>query len=421
MESVREGFEPSHVASGQGTVLLVDDSRMQRRILHALLAKWGYNVIEAASGHEALDICRNTPVDIVISDWVMPEMDGVEFCRLFRALDRDSYGYFMLLTSKSEVNEMVNGLEVGADEFLTKPVNSSELRARLQAGERVLRMEKELQSKNAILAETLSELQTLYDAIDRDLAQARKIQEALVPQTELNFGPTRVSMLLEPCGHVGGDLIGAFSPGTNRVGFYGLDVSGHGVTSAMMTARLAGYLSGNYPENNLALARSPEELYSLLPPEEVAHRLNERLMHDVGVEEYFTLAYGTIDLMRGDVHLVQAGHPHPLLIRADGSMSFVGDGGPPIGLLSGLEFEAIDLQMQRGERLLFYSDGFVEAVDRQGHMLGEEGLMNLVRQHLCKDGHAFLSSLVEELRRFVPASKFEDDVSALMMEYNGPE
>jgi sigma-B regulation protein RsbU (phosphoserine phosphatase) len=282
-------------------------------------------------------------------------------------------------------------------------------------------MEQELQSKNTILADTLSELQTLYDAIDRDLAQARKIQEALVPETEITFGPTQVSMLLEPCGHVGGDLIGAFSPGTNRIGFYGLDVSGHGVTSAMMTARLAGYLSGKYPENNLALERRFEKFYSLLPPEEVAHRLNERLMHDVGVEEYFTLAYGTIDLTNGDVHLVQAGHPHPLLIRPDGSMSFVGEGGPPIGLLSGLNFESIDFHMQPGERLLFYSDGFIESVDRQGNMLGEEGLENMVRKNLTKDGHAFLSALVEDLRRTVPDGKFEDDVSALMMAYNGPE
>ena len=82
------------------TVLLVDDSRVQRRILRALVAKWGYTVLEAASGAEALEICADNAVDFIISDWMMPGMNGLEFCQAFRALERAHYGYFILLTSK---------------------------------------------------------------------------------------------------------------------------------------------------------------------------------------------------------------------------------------------------------------------------------------------------------------------------------
>ena len=97
-----------------------------------------------------------------------------------------------------------------------------------------------------------------HDAIDKDLIQARKIQESLVPELTREFGKSRVSMLLKPCGHIGGDLVGMFSPGVNRLGFYSIDVSGHGITSAMMTARLSGLLSGSTPGQNIAIERAPD-------------------------------------------------------------------------------------------------------------------------------------------------------------------
>ncbi|MCE8459545.1 response regulator, partial [Rhodovulum sulfidophilum] len=103
---------------------------------------------------------------------------------------------------KSETVEMIHGLDVGADEFLTKPVNSSELRARIASGERILRMEHQLRDKNRQLTDALAELRTLYDALDRDLAEARKLQQSLVPERHRRFGASEVSLLLRPCGQV---------------------------------------------------------------------------------------------------------------------------------------------------------------------------------------------------------------------------
>lgn len=420
MTIVRENVAPP-APDAQRTVLLVDDSRLQRRILQVLLKKWGYSVLEAGSGPEALEICRTRPVDIIISDWVMPEMSGPEFCVAFRALDRGSYGYFVLLTSKSEVGEMIDGLEHGADDFLTKPVNASELRARLSACERILRMEQELNAKNDIISNALAELQGLYDTIDRDLIQARKIQESLVPKRFRAFGKTQVSMLLKPAGHVGGDLVGMFSPGTNRLGFYSIDVSGHGVTSALMTARLSGYLSGVYMEQNIALERRFERFFALRPPQEVADELNRRLLSDVGVEEYFTMAYGTIDMREGVVRMVQAGHPYPALIRASGEVEFVGEGGPPVGLLPGVTYSCIEVKLQPGDRLLFYSDGITESETTEGEMLEEEGLVRMLQHTKGLTGPELLDDLFWQVSQRLPDGTLVDDVSAVLLDYGGPE
>ena len=180
-------------ASAIRTVLVVDDSRAQRRLTVATLTKLGYDVIEADGGKEALAIAARTDVDMVLSDWMMPGMDGLELCRAFRQLPRDRYGYFMLLTSKSEKGAGAQGLDVGADDFLSKPINGEELRARIAAGDRILRMERELNEKNRLITATLEEISSLYDSLDRDLIEARKMQQALVRDRFRDFGAAQVS------------------------------------------------------------------------------------------------------------------------------------------------------------------------------------------------------------------------------------
>jgi sigma-B regulation protein RsbU (phosphoserine phosphatase) len=136
----RQGAET--IAPAILRALIVDDSRLQRRILAALLKRRGFEIMEAESGEEALEICATFKPELVLSDWMMPGMTGLEFCKEFRALPTESYGYFILLTSKSEKDDIAEGLDAGADDFLTKPVNADELRARIAAGERIVGMQK---------------------------------------------------------------------------------------------------------------------------------------------------------------------------------------------------------------------------------------------------------------------------------------
>lgn len=402
-------------------VLVVDDSRLQRRILAGSLSRWGFEVTEADCGERALDLCAESPPDLILSDWMMPGMSGLEFCRAFRDLPSDRYGYFILLTSKSEKNEIAQGLDAGADDFLTKPVNPGELRARISAGARILEMQRELTDKNQVISETLSELQTVYARIDQDLIQAKKMQKSLVPEFSRSFGASQFGLLLKPCGHIGGDLVGLFSPGLNRVGFYSLDVSGHGITSAMMTARLGGYLSSTHFDQNVAVESRQFEFYGLRRPEDVAQTLNARLLASAGIDEYFTMVYATADLYSGQVSMVQCGHPHPLILRRDGSAEFLGGGGMPIGLLANLSCDRFEAQLQVGDRLLLYSDGFTECRLKDGSMLEPEGLLALIAAcRSQRSGREFLDDLFCDLTRVTaPEHGLEDDVSAILLEYRG--
>lgn len=400
-------------------VLLVDDSKAQRKVLALSLMRWGYHVTEAGSGEEALALCRAEAFDIVISDWVMPGMSGLEFCRAFRALPRESYAYFILLTSKSETGEVADGLDGGADDFLTKPVAADELHARLRAGERILGMQQELVTKNRLIGATLDELQKIYDSLDRDLIEARKLQQTLVRDRHRDFGRATASILLRPSGHVGGDLVGFFEISARRIALYSVDVSGHGVASAMMTARLAGLLSGASPDQNIALTGGTDGQRGAWPPEMVAARFNRMMLEDMQVEQYFTMAYAEVDLETGRTTMVQAGHPHPMLLRSAGGVELLGEGGLPIGLIPGASYRRIETRLFPGDRLFLVSDGVTECPDANGTELGAEGLARLLSDHGGMESRALLEAVVWALTAHAGGEEFPDDVSGVLFHYRG--
>ncbi len=407
-------------AAGIRRVLIVDDSRVQRKILGASLRRWGFAVLEAGGGEEALAICATRSVDLVLSDWMMPGMSGPEFCRAFRALPLEHYTYFILLTSKSEKNEVALGLDAGADDFLTKPVHPEELRARIAAGERILRMERELKEKNRLVTATLDELKALYDSLDRDLLEARKLQQSLVRERHRVFDGGAVSLLLRPSGHVGGDLVGFFQIDADRVGFFAIDVSGHGVTSALLTARLSALLSGNSPDQNIAIAGAEGGRYVARCPAEVADHLNRLMLGDIETEHYFTLLYAVIDLPLGQVTMVQAGHPHPAVQRAEGGVEFLGTGGLPIGLIADARYDQFSITLGPGDRLFLMSDGITECTNPAGVELGADGVERMMIRNADLTGTSFLETLTWDLTRWADNEDFTDDVSGVLFEYDGP-
>lgn len=400
-------------------VLLVDDSRLQRRILSASLARDGYDVMEASSGFEALEICKTKYPDLVLSDWMMPGMDGLAFCKAFRDLPSETYGYFILLTSSSEKADVVKGLENGADDFLIKPVNAHELRARISAGDRILQMQGQLHEKNRLISETLEKLQTAHEALNNDLIAAKRLQESLIPKRYEEFETGSISLFLQSSGHVGGDLVGHFRVNTHRIGVFAFDVSGHGVSSALMTARLAGYLSATSRDQNIALYPRSDGSFDVLPPATVVSKLNELFLQDVETELYFTMVLADIDLRTGQVIMTQAGHPHPYVLQPNGKVDPLGEGGLPVGLLPAAGFDQFDFKLQPGDRLIILSDGASECAGSDGELLGEDGLVDLLINLKTLRSDAMLETLVWQLKEFSGSMDLGDDVSGVVFEYTG--
>lgn len=401
-------------------VLVVDDSRSQRLLLAAGLRHSGYTVLQAASAQEALEICSTSEVDLVLSDWMMPGMNGIELCRALRKADLQRYVYFILMTSKTEKSAVAEGLEVGADDFLPKPVDPAELRARIKAGDRLLTLERDLRGNNHLLSDALSRLQELYQTLDQDLAEARSLQLSLVPQRTVSLRGGRVSLRLRSSGHVGGDMVGYFQIDRDRLGLYSIDVSGHGMAAALLTTRLAGLFAGSVAGRNIALVdgeNGPEPR----SPASVAARLNHLMLTELQSERYLTLGYAHVDLVSGHVSMVQAGHPHPVILRADGQVCRLGDGGLPVGLLDGAAWSGLDARLLPGDRLLLVTDGVVECPDPDGEELGQEGLEAWLRQMGNLRGQALIEALTWEMAKWSGTEEFPDDVSFVLFEFEGDQ
>jgi sigma-B regulation protein RsbU (phosphoserine phosphatase) len=256
-------------------------------------------------------------------------------------------------------------------------------------------------------------LRRLYDALDRDLAEARRLQDSLVRDRLRDLGKAEVSLLLRPSGHVGGDLVGWFPLTADKIALYALDVSGHGVASALMTARLEGMLSPHAPGRNVAFQDG-----QVLAPDAVAARLNRMMTDEMRVDQYFTLVYAELALDSGTVRLVQAGHPHPLVLHRTGFVNRIGAGGFPVGLLPDASFQTLTFTLRPGDRLVIPSDGFTECPGKAGD-LGEAGLAALLRGKAGVSGMALHDALLQGLADHAGGGDFPDDVSAVILDYRG--
>jgi DNA-binding response OmpR family regulator len=147
-------------------LLLADDEEHSRRILCHYLTSWGYSVIEARDGLEAAAVFGSADAPaLALIDWVMPGLDGIQLCEYIRKLTDRPYTYLILLTAKADKEEVAAGLESGADDYVAKPCDLSELRARIKVGERMVNLERTLARQVVTLRETLEHVRQLKELI----------------------------------------------------------------------------------------------------------------------------------------------------------------------------------------------------------------------------------------------------------------
>jgi diguanylate cyclase (GGDEF)-like protein len=194
-------------------ILIAEDDPVSRRILEATLIKWGHEVIACSDGHEAwLELQKDNAPSLLIFDWMMPGMDGIELCKKVRQMEREPYSFIILLTAKSQQKDIVIGMKAGADDYLIKPFDKNELEVRLRAGERILNLQTELISAREQLREQATHdpltgiwnHKSIFDIINRELVRARRQGMSV---TILMADIDHFKKINDTYGHLAGDKV----------------------------------------------------------------------------------------------------------------------------------------------------------------------------------------------------------------------
>lgn len=354
-------------------VLLADDQGFWRSAVTEVLEELGHRVHCVPDGDAAWERLRDDgEIDLLLTDWVMPGLEGPELCRRVREQPRDRYLPILLMTSRTEPENLVEALEAGADAFLHKPFAPAELVAQVRVAERVIALEDRL-------ANRIQELEGARARIERDLAHAASVQRSLLPDAAPELPGLECAWHYEPCEHLGGDLFGVVALTPEQLGVYVLDVSGHGTPAALHSVSLGQVMHGR-PEPGGLLVR-PAPMGAPTTPESparVAAELNRRFPLIERSGHYFTFLYGVLEIAEGIFRYVRAGHPGPVRFGADGARWIEAGGGVPVGVTPDAVYRDQEIRLEPGEGLLLLTDGVCETRDAEGGIFGAERVLEVL-------------------------------------------
>jgi sigma-B regulation protein RsbU (phosphoserine phosphatase) len=392
-------------------VLIAEDDLVSRTVLRRTLERWGHQVAAAEDGAAAWALFERDDFPLVISDWMMPALDGLELVRRIREHPQSGYVYTILLTARSQKEDVIAGMEAGADDFVTKPFDPGELNARLRAGERILRLEHSLARQN-------QELQSANERMKRDLQAAARIQESLLPQRMPEVPGFRFAWAFKPCDELAGDILNIMRLDEKHLALYVLDVSNHGVPAALLAVTLSHVLTPLMHQSHLLKQPVPDgKGYRLVRPSEVARQLNRQFPMEPVSGQYFTLLYGILNLEQRQFTYIQAGHPGPVhRSAATGETRVLEGSGLPIGFMEETSYPEYCVQLQPGDRLYLYSDGVPEAFNPESDQFGEQRLVHCVQDSGSLGLEESLQCLQGRLTAWCGEGGFRDDVSLLAVE-----
>jgi len=381
-------------------VLIVDDSPTERMRLVQLLQALGHSVVSAVDGVDALEKMEEQPYQLIISDQTMPRMDGRELCRRLRNTAEYQQPYIIMLTANGEHDDLVAGMDAGADDFLSKPAHKEELRVRLAAGERTVRMRNAIELQNEALREAQQQN-------ERELALAAKLQNEYVPSAQWLSPTLQLSSHFSMTRGIGGDSMGVISPKPGQSLLYQIDVMGHGIASAMLSFAL---------QNAIQQMLGYHVSHGSMPPlHQICRRLNERFPSERFSGLYFTMLLALIDENNDKLSYCQAGHPHPCVLSPEGEMLQVNRGSFPIGLFDFADYETRTLPFMPGSLLMLSSDGLFDVLSPAGETLGRESVEKLLTQNVNQDAETLLERLVSTKRAWQKNEPLADDVSVLLV------
>ena len=393
-ETVQEIPAPTPSA----TILLIDDEKLARMVTRRRLERLGHRILEAEHGKQALEMLEENGVDLIISDWMMPEMDGPTLCETVKAHEKFRSIPIILMTALDQPAQIAEGLRRGADDFLTKAASDQEVTARVNAGLRTHRLIGDLEESYAVIAQKQREMEA-------ELKSAAHFVTSLLPKAGEIVPGVQLAWEFIPSLGLGGDLFQVTQWGDEYLGLAILDMSGHGIGPALRAVSLAL----TFREDRMA------QSHPTYDPGEIVATLNkENPLTEEG--EYFTIWVGALHLPTRRLRYAAAGHPAVVLTRNGQPLQRIGPKTWPIGF--GIEevYVSEEISLLPGDRLYLFSDGVYEVFSPTGELWDREGFEQACQAIHAKPLEKGLHWVVQQARAWQRQETFADDVALVGLE-----
>ncbi|WP_017314667.1 PP2C family protein-serine/threonine phosphatase [Mastigocladopsis repens] len=391
-------------------VLIIDDDPILRTVLKRTLQNQGYDVTVTSNGEEGIAIAQQERPALIICDWMMSQLDGLEVCRRIKAEPELATTFFILLTAKGaapgEEEDRVRGLDAGADEFISKPIEMNELKARVRAGLRIYRLNQDLQNQKQALEVLNQDLQTQKQILEAELVEAADYVRSLLPSPLV--GAVSTEALFLPSVQLGGDCFDYYWIDDENLAIYLLDVSGHGVGSALLSVSILNVLrSQSLPKTDFC------------QPSEVLRALNQAFQMSNHSDKYFTIWYGVYNHSKRQLVYANAGHPPAVLLSSTSATNIqviqLDSLDLPIGFLPDVDFDQSAIEIEGNSTLYIFSDGAYEISQSDDNIWGLNAFIDVLLS--TKTNTYQLKQVLTEIMSINAKASLDDDLSLLKVNF----
>jgi sigma-B regulation protein RsbU (phosphoserine phosphatase) len=369
-------------------ILLVDDNAVNLQVLFQTLDGRGYNLLVAKNGQTALSIARKATPNLILLDIMMPGMDGYEVCQRLKADPATWEIPVIFLSALGDTKDKVQGLDLGAVDYITKPFQPDEVIARVNNHLTIYRLKREVQQQR--------------DELEHELQAVAQEQRNLLPNRLPQIDGLKLAAYYETSRYAGGDYYDFLQLPGNRWGFMMADAAGHSTQAAVLMAMTCTLLR-SYPE-------PPVE------PGKVLQDLNKHLCN-LANNSFMTAIYTVYDAKIQTLRIARAGHPLPLLYRpASGeTVELACKGVHPMAIEAYDVVPITEIQLQSGDHLMLYTDGVTERSNPAGECYD---VKRLARQFVGDADMApgkIIDTILADLNRFAEGCAAQDDQCILVL------
>jgi len=393
-------------------ILVVDDQEANVRLLEGMLRIAGYASVDSTTDPtQVCELHRKNRYSLILLDLQMPDMDGFQVMEGLKTIEEG--GYLPVLVITAQPDHKLRALQAGAKDFVSKPFDLAELRARVHNILEVRLLHLETKNYSKVLEETVRELERSREVIrlksleerkksERELALAQETQESLLPRFLPQFENFHIHAFNSPTRYVGGDFYDFLQLSSGEWMGVLADVSGKGISAALLSSMVLGALS--------------MEFHSGTQPHLVLNRVN-RLLLEKSLPHQFVTLFLFLLSADGTGQFISAGHNPAYLFRAaTGKIEKLRSNAFFLGMFDFASYQSETFRLDKGDILVVYSDGLTDAQNPQEEMFGEERLLRIIRQEAAAGSHALDQRFLNAIEEFTQGMPQTDDITFVVVE-----